>query len=169
MIYRIRTFDEYKHEYEKTESKWFIGGQLNITENCLDRHLATKGDQVALIWEPNDINEKVVKLTYKELHAKVCQFANVLKSKGVKKGDRVCIYMPMVPELSIAVLASARIGAIHSVVFAGFSATALADRIKDAQVNVVLTSDGAYRGNKKIPVKAVVDEAVTQCPSVTNV
>jgi acetyl-CoA synthetase len=155
--------------FEKGDSKWFVGGTLNITENCLDRHLAKRGNQVALIWEANDPKEKERKITYKELHEEVCRVANVLKDKGAKKGDRICLYMPMVPELAIAVLACARIGAIHSVVFAGFSASSLADRIVDAKCNIVLTSDGAYRGNKNIPVKPVVDEALLRCPTVQSV
>jgi acetyl-CoA synthetase len=155
--------------FDEPKVEWFKGGKLNMTENCLDRHLATRGDQVAFIWEPNDPKEANKSLTYKELHAEVCRFANVLKKNGVKKGDRVCLYMPMIPELAIAVLACARLGAVHSVVFAGFSASALSDRINDAKAKVVLTSDGAYRGNKKIPVKAVVDEAVKTAACVERV
>jgi len=151
------------------EVKWFSGAQLNITENCLDRHLAERGDQPAIIWESNNPEEHYRVLSYKELHFKVCQFANVLKNNGVKKGDRVCIYMPMVPELAISVLACARIGAIHSVVFGGFSAQSIADRIQDAECNLVITSDGAYRGNKDIPLKSVIDDALVQCPSVNKV
>jgi len=149
--------------------KWFAGAKLNITENCLDRHLKEHGDQPAIIWEPNEPNEKNRTLTYKELYAEVCRFANVLKNNGAKKGDRICIYMPMVPELAIAVLACARIGAIHSVVFAGFSAQSLSGRIQDCDCNIVLTSDGAYRGAKAIPIKDVVDEALEVCPSVKRV
>jgi acetyl-CoA synthetase len=156
-------------DFIKPDVKWFVGGKLNITENCLDRHLASKGDQIAIIWEPNDPKEEKVTLTYKELHSKVCSFANVLKNNGAKKGDRICLYMPMVPELAIAVLACARIGAIHSVVFAGFSASSLADRIIDAESNIVVTSDGAYRGNKEIAVKKIVDEAVEKCSTVKKV
>ncbi len=155
--------------FDEPKVEWFKGGKLNITENCLDRHLATRGDQVAFIWEPNDPSEANRTLTYKELHAEVCRFANVLKKNGVKKGDRVCLYMPMIPELAIAVLACARLGAVHSVVFAGFSASALSDRINDAKAKVILTSDGAYRGNKNIPVKAVVDEAVKTSSCVEKV
>jgi acetyl-CoA synthetase len=149
--------------------KWFAGGRLNITENCLDRHLETKGNEPAIIWEPNDPKEAHRVLTYKELHFKVCQFANVLKNNGVKKGDRICIYMPMVSELAIAVLACARIGAIHSVVFGGFSAQSIADRIEDAQCSLVITADGGFRGNKEIPLKAVIDDALVRCPSVKKV
>jgi acetyl-CoA synthetase len=149
--------------------RWFEGAKLNITENCLDRHLAERGDQPAIIWEPNDPEEDYRILSYRELHFKVCQFANVLKNNGLKKGDRVCIYMPMVPELAIAVLACARIGVIHSVVFGGFSAQSIADRIQDAQCSLVITSDGAHRGNKGIPLKSVIDDALVQCPSVKKV
>ena len=155
--------------FSEPDVRWFDGAQLNITENCLDRHLAEKGDQPAIIWEPNDPEEDFRILSYKELHGKVCQFANVLKNNGLKKGDRVCIYMPMVPELAIAVLACARIGVIHSVVFGGFSAQSIADRIQDAQCNLVITSDGANRGNKQIPLKSVIDDALVQCPSVKRV
>ena len=155
--------------FKEPNVKWFIGGQLNITENCLDRHLADKGDKPAIIWEPNNPDEDYRILSYKELHFKVCQFANVLRNNGAKKGDRVCIYMPMVPELAIAVLACARIGVIHSVVFGGFSAQSIADRIQDAQCNLVITSDGAYRGGKEIPLKSVIDDALVQCPSVKKV
>ncbi|MFD2936590.1 acetate--CoA ligase [Spirosoma flavum] len=155
--------------FNEPNIKWFIGGKLNITENCLDRHLATKGDQPAIIWEPNDPNEAGATLTYRMLHDQVCRFANVLKRNGVVKGDRVCIYMPMVPELAIAVLACARIGAVHSVVFGGFSAQSIADRINDAQCKVVVTADGAYRGNKEIPLKSTVDDALIGCPGVQKV
>lgn len=149
--------------------KWFEGGKLNITENCLDRHLGTLGNTPAIIWEPNDPEERHRILTYRELYNKVCQFANVLKNNGVKKGDRVCIYMGMIPELAIAVLACARIGAIHSVVFGGFSAQSIADRIQDAQCSLVITCDGAFRGNKDIPLKSVIDDALMACPSVKRV
>lgn len=149
--------------------KWFIGGKLNITENCLDRHLPHNADQIAYCWEPNDPNEMAVQLTYKQLHEQVCKFSNVLKNNGARKGDRICIYMPMVPELAIAVLACARIGAVHSVVFGGFSASALSGRIQDSDCNIVITSDGAYRGGKKIPMKEIMDEALEVCPSVKKV
>lgn len=154
--------------FDEPNIKWFINGKLNITENCLDRHLNNNANKTAIIWESNNPNEKSIKLTYQELHEKVCQFANVLKNNGAKKGDRICIYMPMVPELAIATLACARIGAIHSVVFAGFSAKALADRINDATCNIVLTSDESYRGDKIIPIKTIVDEALENCPSITK-
>ncbi|MDH5597625.1 MAG: acetate--CoA ligase [Cyclobacteriaceae bacterium] len=156
-------------DFKKPEIKWFEGGKLNITENCLDRHLDTRGEQTAIIWEPNDPKEPAIKITYNELHAKVCQFSNVLKSKGIQKGDRVCIYMPMVPELAIAVLACARIGAVHSVVFAGFSSNSLSDRINDSSCKIVLTTDGAYRGGKTIDLKGIVDNALESCTSVESV
>lgn len=156
-------------EFETPSVKWFVNGKLNITENCLDRHLEKRGNKLALIWEPNDPKERALRYTFRELHEHVCRFANVLKGKGVKKGDRVALYMPMIPELAMAVLACARIGAVHSVVFAGFSAHALADRINDSQCKMVITSDGLYRGTKEIPVKAVVNEALKECPSVESV
>jgi len=157
-------------DFKTPDVKWFVGGKLNITENCLDRHLKTRGDKVAIIWEANDPNHHKVTYTYKELHKEVCRFANVLKNNGITKGDRVCFYMPMVPQLTIAILACARIGAIHSVVFAGFSATALADRIKDATCKMVICSDGNFRGKKVIDVKGVVDEAIEKgCDSIETV
>ncbi len=149
--------------------KWFVGGKLNITENCLDRHLPAKANDIAFHWEPNNPKEAGRKITYKELFEDVCRLANVLKKQGVKKGDRVCIYMPMVPEAVVAMLATARLGAVHSVVFGGFSATSLAGRIQDCDCKVVLTSDGAFRGDKTIPMKATVDEALQTCPSVEKV
>ncbi|MGE7777980.1 acetate--CoA ligase [Chitinophaga sp. NPDC101104] len=156
-------------DFKQPDVKWFTGAKLNITENCLDRHLGTLGNQPAIIWEPNDPEERHRILTYRELYNKVCQFANVLKNNGVKKGDRVCIYMGMIPELAIAVLACARIGAIHSVVFGGFSAQSIADRIQDAQASLVITCDGAFRGAKDIPLKSVIDDALMACPSVKKV
>ena len=156
-------------EFTTPAIKWFKGGKLNITENCLDRHLKDRADDIALIWEPNNPKEREVRLTYQELHDEVCRFANVLKKTGVKKGDRVAVYMPMIPELTIGVLACARIGAVHSVVFAGFSANALADRINDSQCVCVLTSDGMFRGEKSLSVKTTVDEALLQCGSVHSV
>jgi acetyl-CoA synthetase len=155
--------------FKDPDVKWFIGGKLNITENCIDRHLDTKSNQAAIIWEPNDLNEKSRTITYGELHSEVCRFANVLKKNGAKKGDRICIYMPMIPELAIAVLACARIGAIHSVVFGGFSFQSLADRINDAHCSLVITSDGGYRGAKVIGLKSIVDEALQQCDTVQKV
>lgn len=149
--------------------KWFQGGKMNITENCLDRHLGTMGNKPAIIWESNDPSEHHRVLTYRNLHFKVMQFANVLKNNGVQKGDRVCIYMGMVPELAIAVLACARIGAVHSVIFGGFSAQSIADRLQDAQAEYIVTGDGAYRGNKEIPLKSVIDDALVQCKFVKRV
>jgi acetyl-CoA synthetase len=155
--------------FKEPKIEWFKGAKLNITENCLDRHLETLGDKPAIIWEPNDPEENHRVLTYRQLYDKVCQFANVLKNNGAKKGDRICIYMPMVPELAIAVLACARIGAIHSVVFGGFSAQSIADRILDAECNIVITTDGGVRGDKQIPMKNVIDDALVRCPSVRKV
>lgn len=155
--------------FKEPKIKWFEGAKLNITENCLDRHLDTIGDKPAIIWEPNDPKEHHRVLTYRQLHDKVCQFANVLKNNGAKKGDRICIYMPMVPELAIALLACARIGAIHSVVFGGFSAQSIADRIQDAECNIVITADGGFRGAKEIPLKSIIDDALVRCPSVRKV
>ncbi len=149
--------------------KWFEGGKLNITENCLDRHIYQLGDKPAIIWEPNDPNEAHRILTYKQLLEKVEVFANVLKNNNVVKGDRVCIYLPMVPELVIAVLACARIGAIHSVVFGGFSARSIADRINDAACKLVVTSDGGFRAGKVLELKSIVDDALMQCDSVERV
>ena len=158
-----------EYDWSQPETKWFLGGKLNITENCLDRHLEARGDQTAIIWEPNDPKDQAKYITYKDLHSQVCSFANVLKNNGVEKGDRVCIYMPMVSELAVAVLACARIGAVHSVVFAGFSSTALAARINDAQCKVLLTADGGFRGNKTTPLKDIADEALKTCPSIQKV
>ena len=147
-------------DFTKPEVKWFIGGKLNITENCIDRHLPARANQTAIIWEPNHPGDRAVHITYQQLHDEVCRTANMLKKQGVKKGDRVCIYLPMVPELAYAVLACARIGAVHSVVFAGFSSRSLVDRITDAGCKVVLTSDGSYRGEKTINLKGIIDEAL---------
>ncbi|MDA9759977.1 acetate--CoA ligase [Flavobacteriaceae bacterium] len=148
---------------------WFDGAQLNITENCIDRHLKTNANKTAIIFEPNDSNSSSEHISYKDLHERVNKFANVLKSRGIKKGDRVCIYLPMIPELAVSVLACARIGAIHSVVFAGFSSIALATRINDCDCRLLITSDGSYRGKKTIDLKGIVDEALESCPSVKNV
>ena len=156
-------------DFSKPEIKWFEGAKLNITENCIDRHLATRGDKTAILFEPNNPDEEAEHITYKQLSERVNQFANVLKENGIQKGDRVCIYVPMIPELAIATLACARIGAIHSVVFAGFSATALSTRINDADCKMVITSDGSYRGSKTIDLKGIVDEALESCSSVETV
>jgi len=146
--------------FKEPSIKWFQGGKLNITENCIDRHLKTMGEKPAFIWEPNDPNDRVRVVTYNRLHKRVCQVAQMLKNNGVKKGDRVCIYMGMVPELVYAVLGCARIGAIHSVIFGGFSAQSIADRLEDAQAEFIITCDGAYRGGKDIPLKSVIDDAL---------
>ncbi len=158
-----------EHNPEEANVKWFVDAKLNITENCIDRHLSKRGDTTAIIFEPNNPNEKARHITYKELYKEVCKMANVLKSKGIKKGDRVCIYLPMIPELAFSVLACARIGAVHSVVFAGFSATALATRINDSECKMVITSDGSYRGKKTIDLKGIVDEALDECSCVKDV
>ena len=155
--------------FKEPKIEWFKGGQLNITENCLDRHLATKANEAAIIWESNDPNEHHRILTYKELHFKVQQFANVLLNNGVQKGDRVCIYMGMIPELAIATLACARIGAIHSVIFGGFSAQAIADRLDDAGAEFIVTCDGAFRGAKDIPLKSVIDDALVGNKTIKRV
>lgn len=156
-------------DFTKPEVRWFGGAQLNITENCLDRHLPTRGNKTAILFEPNDPNEPAQHITYNELHERVGRMANVLKSKGIGKGDRVCIYLPMIPELAVSVLACARIGAIHSVVFAGFSATALATRINDCDCKMLITSDGSYRGAKTIDLKGIADKALEECPNLETV
>ena len=156
-------------DFENADFKWFKNAQLNITENIFERNLSERGDKTAIIWEPNDPKESPIYLSYKELYKQTCTFSNALRSKGIKKGDRVIIYMPMVPEAAIAMLACARVGAVHSVVFAGFSAASLADRINDCEAKMVLTSDGNFRGNKTIPVKDVVDEALEKCSSIESV
>ncbi|MEO8116094.1 MAG: acetate--CoA ligase, partial [Bacteroidota bacterium] len=170
------TFTWYK-KWEKTldwnfrepKIEWFRGAKLNITDNCLDRHLADKGDQTALIWEPNDPSHESKTFTYKELHRQVCRFSNVLKNNGVQKGDRVCIYMGMVPELAISLLACARVGAIHSVIFGGFSAHSILDRLQDAGATFIITCDGAFRGSKVIPLKEIIDDALVSFSSIKKV
>ncbi|PRX40636.1 acetate--CoA ligase [Salegentibacter salegens] len=156
-------------DFKKPEVKWFENAKLNITENCIDRYLFNRSDKTAIIWEPNDPEEEAQHISYGELHKKVNKFANVLKNQGIKKGDRVCIYLPMIPELAVAMLACARIGAIHSVVFAGFSSKALATRTNDADCKMLITSDGSYRGNKTIDLKGIVDKALEECPGVEKV
>ena len=156
-------------DFTKPEVKWFEGAQLNITENCIDRHLATRGEKTAILFEPNDPKDPAEHITYNELNERVNKFANVLKDQGVKKGDRVCIYLPMIPELAVSVLACARIGAIHSVVFAGFSSTALSTRINDSDCKMVITSDGSFRGAKTIDLKGIVDDALEECSCVDTV
>lgn len=153
-------------DFSKPEVQWYKGAKLNITENCIDRHLTTRADKTAILFEPNDPKEKAQHISYKELHERVCKFANVLKAQGIEKGDRVCIYLPMIPELVVSVLACARIGAVHSVVFAGFSSTALATRINDCDCKMVICSDGSYRGAKTIDLKGIVDQALETCPGV---
>ncbi len=155
--------------FTEPKNEWFKGGKLNITENCLDRHLEERGNMPAIIWESNDPHEKKRVLTYSVLHKRVCQFAQVLLNNGVKKGDRVCVYMGMIPELAIAILACARIGAIHSVIFGGFSAQSIADRLYDAQSEFIVTCDGAFRGGKDIPLKSVIDDALIGNRSVKKV
>lgn len=157
------------YDFSKPEFKWFEGAKLNITENCIDRHLLTRGNQTAIIFEPNNPEEEALHITYLELSESVNKMANVLKSQGIQKGDIVCIYLPMIPELAVSVLACARIGAIHSVIFAGFSASALATRINDSNCKLVITSDGSYRGNKSIDLKGIVDEALESCTFVDSV
>ena len=156
-------------DFSKPEIKWFEGAKLNITENCIDRHLHIRGDKTAILFEPNDPAEAAQHITYKELKERVCRMANVLTDKGIKKGDRVVIYLPMIPELAVSLLACARIGAVHSVVFAGFSSTAVATRVNDCGAKMVITSDGSYRGKKTIDLKGIVDEAMNDCPDVENV
>ena len=156
-------------DFSKPSFKWFTDAKLNITENCLDRHVETHPDKTAIIFEPNDPNQPAQHISYRELHSRVCKFSNVLKNNNIQKGDRICIYLPMVPELAIAVLACARVGAIHSVVFAGFSSSALSARINDASCKMILTSDGSFRGNKTIDLKSIVDEALKDCNCVDMV
>ncbi|MFD1315644.1 acetate--CoA ligase [Namhaeicola litoreus] len=168
-LWRKRWDNVLSWDFKKPEVKWFEGGKLNITENCIDRHLRIRGDKTAILFEPNDPKEAAEHISYKELYKRVNKFANVLKSQGIKKGDRVCIYLPMIPELAISVLACARIGAIHSVVFAGFSSSALATRINDSSCKMVITSDGGFRGNKTINLKSIVDEALLKTPCVETV
>ncbi len=158
-----------EHDFKEAKFTWFKGAKLNITENCLDRHLATKGEQAAIIFEPNDPKEDAQHISFNELHKRVCKMANVLKEQGVQKGDRVILYLPMIPELAVSVLACARIGAVHSVVFAGFSSTALASRINDCGAKIVITADGGFRGAKTISLKTIVDDALKETPAITKV
>ncbi|MGW9686043.1 acetate--CoA ligase [Flagellimonas sp. 2504JD1-5] len=168
-VWRKRWDNVLEWDFSKPEVKWFDGAKLNITENCIDRHLHIRGDKTAILFEPNSPDEEAEHITYKQLHQRVCKFANVLKDNGIKKGDRVVIYLPMIPELAVSVLACARIGAVHSVVFAGFSSTALATRVNDCEAKMVLTSDGSYRGGKTIDLKGIVDDAMQHCPGVETV
>lgn len=158
-----------EYDYEGAEFQWYKGGKLNITENCIDRHLIDKADKTAIIFEPNDPKEEAEHISFQQLYERVNQFANVLKSNGIKKGDRICIYLPMIPELSIALLACARIGAVHSVVFAGFSAKSIASRVNDSDCKMVITADGSFRGAKTIDLKGIVDHALEDCPTVESV
>ena len=168
-LWRKKWHNVLSWNFTKPEVKWFEGAKLNITENCIDRHLATRGNKTAIIFEPNNPEEAAQHISYQQLYERVNQFANVLKAQGIKKGDRVCIYVPMIPELALAVLACARIGAVHNVVFAGFSANALATRINDSDCKMVITADGSYRGAKSIDLKEIVDEALKDCPKVKTV
>jgi len=168
-IWKKKWDNVFESDFENADFKWFKNAHLNITENIFEKNLSERGDKTAIIWEPNDPKESPIYLSYKELYEQTCTFSNALKSKGINKGDRVIIYMPMVPETAIAMLACARVGAVHSVVFAGFSAASLADRINDCEAKMVLTSDGNFRGNKTIPVKDVVDEALEKCSSIESV
>ena len=156
-------------DFTKPEVKWFEGAKLNITENCLDRHLITRAEKTAILFEPNDPGEGAQHITYRMLYERVCRMANVLKGQGIQKGDRVCIYLPMIPEMVYSVLACARVGAVHSVVFAGFSATAISTRINDCECKMVITSDGSYRGKKTIDLKGIVDKALKDCTCVDSV
>ncbi|APA00511.1 acetate--CoA ligase [Flavobacterium commune] len=153
----------------EADVQWFAGAKVNIAKNCIDRHLNKRGEKTAIIFEPNNPDEEALHISYNELHQRVCKMANVLREQGIKKGDRVCIYLPMIPELAVSILACARIGAIHSVVFAGFSAKALATRIADSDSKMLITSDGGYRGNKTVELKEIADEALQSCPSVSTV
>lgn len=158
-------------KYDMNEAKitWFKNAKLNITKNCIDRHLAVRGDKTAIIWEPNDPKEEAQHISYQELYTRVNKTANVLHDMGIKKGDRVCIYLPMIPELAITMLACAKLGAVHSVIFAGFSASAVASRVNDCEAKMVITSDGSYRGNKVLDLKSIVDDALEKTPTVENV
>jgi len=154
---------------EEAKIKWFKNAKLNITKNCLDRHLSERGDKTAIIWEPNDPQEEAQYISYRELHERVCKMANVLTDLGIKKGDRVCIYLPMIPELAVAMLACAKMGAVHSVIFAGFSSTAVESRVNDCGAKIIITSDGSYRGNKAIDLKGIIDEAAEKCPTIEKI
>ena len=156
-------------DMEEAKIKWFKNAKLNITKNCLDRHLSVRGDKTAIIFEPNDPNEEAQHISYRDLHERVCKMANVLTEMGVTKGDRVCIYLPMIPELAVTMLACARMGAVHSVIFAGFSDSAVASRVNDCEAKLIVCSDGSYRGNKAIDLKGIIDKAVEKCPTVEKV
>jgi acetyl-CoA synthetase len=168
-VWRKRWTKVLRWDFSKPEVTWFENAKLNITENCIDRHLHIRGDKTAILFEPNDPEEAAQHISYNELHQRVCKLSNVLKEQGISKGDRICIYLPMIPELAVSVLACARVGAIHSVVFAGFSSNALATRINDSDCKMVITSDGSYRGPKTIDLKGIVDQALEECAGVTSV
>ncbi len=168
-VWRKKWNSVLKWDFDKPEVKWYEGAKLNITENCIDRHLLTRGNKTAIIFEPNNPEEQPEMISYNDLYDRVNKMANVLKNQGISKGDRVCIYLPMIPELAVALLACARIGAIHSVVFAGFSAKALRARINDSECKLLITSDGSFRGSKVIDLKSIVDEALESCPSIQKV
>ena len=159
----------FEFDMQEAQFKWFVNAKLNITKNCIDRHLARRGDKTAIIFEPNNPGEAALHISYQDLYNRVSKMANVLREQGIKKGDRVCIYLPMIPELAVAVLACARIGAVHSVVFAGFSAVAVAARINDCECKMVITSDGGFRGTKSIDLKSIIDEAIEKITSVEKV
>ncbi|MEK6511865.1 acetate--CoA ligase [Myroides odoratimimus] len=159
----------FEFDMEESKFQWFVNAKLNIVKNCIDRHLAKRGEKAAIIFEPNNPEEQAETITYNDLYNRVCKMANVLKEQGVKKGDRVCIYLPMIPELAVSMLACARLGAIHSVIFAGFSSSAVTKRINDSECKFVITSDGGFRGNKTIPLKPIIDEALDSCPGVEKV
>ena len=157
------------YDMQEAKIKWFKNAKLNITKNCIDRHLSERGEKTAIIFEPNDPKEASQHISYEQLHQRVCKMANVLRDLGVEKGDRVCIYLPMIPELAVTMLACARLGAIHSVIFAGFSASAVSSRVNDCEAKLIICSDGSYRGNKSIDLKGIIDEAVENCPTVEKV
>ncbi|MEC4054219.1 acetate--CoA ligase [Myroides odoratimimus] len=159
----------FEFDMEESKFQWFVNAKLNIVKNSIDRHLAKRGEKAAIIFEPNNPEEQAETITYNDLYNRVCKMANVLKEQGVKKGDRVCIYLPMIPELAVSMLACARLGAIHSVIFAGFSSSAVTKRINDSECKFVITSDGSFRGNKTIPLKPIIDEALDSCPGVEKV
>ncbi|MDM1415253.1 acetate--CoA ligase [Myroides odoratimimus] len=159
----------FEFDMEESKFQWFVNAKLNIVKNCIDRHLAKRGEKAAIIFEPNNPEEQAETITYNDLYNRVCKMANVLKEQGVKKGDRVCIYLPMIPELAVSMLACARLGAIHSVIFAGFSSSAVTKRINDSECKFAITSDGSFRGNKTIPLKPIIDEALESCPGVEKV
>ncbi len=158
-----------KYDMNEAKIEWFKNAKLNITKNCLDRHLSIRGDKTAIIWEPNDPKEEAQHISYNELYTRVNKTANVLRDMGIEKGDRVCIYLPMIPELAVTMLACAKLGAVHSVIFAGFSASAVSSRVNDCEAKMVITSDGSYRGSKVLDLKSIVDEALEKTPTVEKV